>query len=141
MVHVLGVLTVSWSSLTWCVCCWASSSCAWVVWSISCYACCPGIVAWVSLSLLSCSFNRWVASYLYHRCDVSCGVWCIVGTVLCRVLSVVVVVSGFYCRRVGYGVLVVGGVFWGLCRVLRRACPVRESVSHEQTPMHHNGIL
>ena len=30
----------------------------------------------------------------------------------------------------GYGVLVVGGVSWGLCRVLRRACPVQVSVSH-----------
>ena len=98
-------------------------------WSISCYACCLGIVAWMWLSLLSCSFNRCVASYLYYRCDVSCCVRCIVGTVLCGVPSVVVVVSGFYCRRGGYGVLVVGGVSWGLCRVLRRACPVRESVS------------
>jgi len=50
---------------------------------------------------------------------------------LCSVPSVVVVVSGFYCRRVGYGVLVVGGVSWGLCWVLRRACPVRKSVSRD----------
>jgi len=50
----------------------------------------------------------------------------IVGTVLCSVPSVIV--SGFYCQWVGYGVLVVGGVFWGLCRVLRRTCPVWESV-------------
>ena len=87
-------------------------------------------MAWVWLSLLLCSFNHWVASYLCYRCDVSCGVWCIVGTVLCGVPSVVVVVSGFYCWQVGYGVLVVGGVSWGLCRVLRSACPVWESISH-----------
>ena len=46
-----------------------------------------------------------------------------------------VVVSGFYCWRVGYGVLVVGCVSWGLCRVFRTACPVLESVSHKQTPV------
>ena len=110
-------------------------------WSISCYACYPGIVAWVWLSLLSYSFNHWVASYLHHRCDVSCGIRCIVGTVLWGVPSVVVVVSGFYCSRVRYGALFVGCVSWGLCRVLHRACPVRESVSHKQTPVQdrHNG--
>ena len=98
-------------------------------WSISCYTCYLGIVAWVWLSLV-CSFNRWVASYLYYRCDVSCGVRCVVVTVLCGVPSVVVVVSLFYCRRVGYDVLVVGGVSWALCWVLCRACPVWESASH-----------
>ena len=50
----------------------------------------------------------------------------IVRTVLCGVPSVVV--SGFYCRRVGYGILVVGGVFWGLWRVLCHALSVRKSV-------------
>ena len=69
-------------------------------------------------------------SYLYYRCDVSCGVRCIVRTVLCGVPYVMVVVSGFYCWRGGCGVLVVGGVSWGLCRVLRRACPVQETASH-----------
>ena len=45
-----------------------------------------------------------------------------VETVLYDVPSVVAVVSGFYCRRMDYGVLVVGGVSWELCRVLCRAC-------------------
>jgi len=118
-----------------CVCCWASSSCAWVFLSVLCYACCPGIVAWVWFTLLSCSFSRWVASYIYYRCDVSCGVWYIVGTVLCSVPSVVVIVSEFYCRRVGYGVLVVGCVSWGLCWVFCLAYPVQESVCVKQTPV------
>ena len=54
----------------------------------------------------------------------------VVETVLCGVPPVVVLVSGFYCRRMDYGVLVVGGESCGLCRVLRRSCSVRESVSH-----------
>jgi len=59
----------------------------------------------------------------------------------CVVQCVEVVVSGFYCRRVGYGVLVVGGVSSGLCRVLRCACPVQESVCVKQTPVQdrHDG--
>jgi len=62
----------------------------------------------VRLFLLTCSYDQWVASYSYYRCDVSCGGLCIVETVLYDVPSVGAVVSGFYCRRLDYGVLVVG---------------------------------
>ena len=44
--------------------------------------------------------------------------------------SVVAVAPGFYCRQVCYGVLVIGGVSWGLCQILRHVCPAREPVSH-----------
>jgi len=53
-----------------------------MVWSISFCACWLRIVTWVWLSLLPCSFNRWVASCLYYRCDVACSIRCIVA-VLC----------------------------------------------------------
>ena len=69
-------------------------------------------------------------SYPYCSCDVTCGGQYVVETVLYDVPSVVAVVSGFYCRRMDYGVLVVGGVSWELCRVLRCACPVLVSVLH-----------
>ena len=82
------------------------------------------------LSLLTSSCDHWVASCPCYRCDVSCGGRYVVGTVLYDVPSVVAVVSGIYCRRMDYGVLVVRGVSWELCRVLCPACPVRVSVSH-----------
>ena len=78
------------------------------------------------LLLLTCSYDHWVASYPYYRCDVTCGGRYVVETVLYDVPSV----CGFYCRRMDYGVLVVGGVSWDLCWVLRRACPVLVSVPH-----------
>ena len=53
--------------------------------------------------------------YPYYRCTVSCGGRYIVETVLYDVPSVVAVVSGFYCRWLDCGVLVVGGVSWELC--------------------------
>ena len=81
-------------------------------------------------------FNRWVASFLYYRCDVSCSIRCIVETMLCGVPSVVAVVTGFYCRRVGYSVLVVGDVSWGLCHVLHRAFPHSEHPHTRQQLIH-----
>jgi len=79
------------------------------------------------------SYDHWVASYRYYSCDVSCGGRYIVETVLYDVPSVVAAVSRFHCRRMDYGVLVVGGVSWELCRVLCRACSVWVSVKHTHT--------
>ena len=79
---------------------------------------------------LPCSFNRWVVSCLYYRCDVACSLRCIVESVLYCVPSFVAVAPGFYCRQMCYGVLVIGGVSWGLWQILHRVCPVQEPVSH-----------